>query len=164
LIGLIRTNASSQFADSTSQRFVRSWFNNKTTFVYAVQQANLSTNSAAFVELNTNMRAEWVCWAGEMVELSFTGATYSSTSVVAGINTSLGIDGTTPIEGAYGYRSTYADVNTQHVLARATAAPAEGYHYSTVLGQTDAGTGIWYRYGAAAGSRSTNQAIIYRGI
>lgn len=168
LIGICRTIAAAAFADSASQRFVRSWFNPNCAFSSKSQTAILTTTStvAGFVELSTAMRCEWVNFANEIVDVFFTGSVFSGTSTAIAINTSIGIDGTTAVEGAFALQNTYADVLAHDVAVRTAASLAEGYHYATPLGRLNAGTGTasWDFANAAAGKHSAMQAIIYSGV
>jgi len=145
LIGQIRTNASSQFVDGVSQRFVRSWFNDGGVSVFANFSATRSTSNVypTWAELHAEIRNEVLLWAGEKLFVVCSG-TYQNN--VASTNyTALGIDSATTAETASqascaltagGYYSPFA-LNTNK------SGLSEGYHYATLLGSVASGTGLW---------------------
>lgn len=73
LIGMVKTNASSQFADSYAERWTISWLNREIRTARAALAGNRTTSSTSLVEVTaTNAeRPQFLCWAGEvMVHLS----------------------------------------------------------------------------------------------
>lgn len=151
LIGLIRTNGSSQFVDSVTQRFVRTWFNRKPIRTSNRFSAGRTTSSTSYVELNSEIRNEFLSWSDETVTMMMTGPVYNGSASVYTIS-AFGIDNTTPIQAngtdivGYGY-------NTSTVLPSGgftgvTSGLSEGYHYLTLLGKVSGGTGNWSDSGA----------------
>lgn len=142
LVGMARPITGPAWADSVTQRFVRSWFNRKPEAIRKAFTAVRSVTSTSFTEVNSEIRCEWLQWADEVPTAHIQGATQNSASNVA-TNTAIGWDGT-------------ADANTANSTASSTgiyyncstSAPkeglGEGYHYATVMGSvTSASTGFW---------------------
>lgn len=154
LIGMVRTNSSSQFADSASQRFVLSWFNRRSRAGSAAFTANRTTTSTTYVELNSEIRNNFLIWADEAIQVSVAGAGDNSTANRV-LTTSVGFDGTTA-EDAYNTEQAYANGGQSSVgLTLNKSGLSEGYHYATVLGSTTSpGTATWYG-GSTAGERTT---------
>jgi hypothetical protein len=137
LIGLIRTNASSQFTDSTTQRFVRSWFNASPATMVNAFTTTRWTDSAFLVEINSEIRVEWVNFAGEAIALLYTGMCYQYNGVVSTLYHALSIDGTTGVNGIS--IQSYADAHLWPVPLAVNTKPTEGYHYATKLGACNSG-------------------------
>src|SRR5579885_41659 len=98
LVGMIRTNASSQFVDSTSQRFCLNWY--KRRRIGSVNSvAAVTTSSGSFVELNSSNRAEFLTWSDEELLLQIIGFASNNGN---GNNCGLGISLDTSITGAAG--------------------------------------------------------------
>lgn len=155
LVGMIRTEGSTpgQFVDSATQRFVRSWFNDPGISGLNFFTASRSTTSTSWAEVNSEIRVEFVSWAGEIVQATVAGSQDNNTSNEY-THTAVGFDGTTPEDGnstSNGAGGTQFPIN-----ARAyKTGLAEGYHYATVLGRVSSNTGGWYVVAAEAGRRTT---------
>jgi hypothetical protein len=139
LIGMIRTSASSQFADGATQIFVRSWFNRPAKAGKNTFTANRSTTSSSFVELNTEIRIEFLCWNDENIQVGINGPAFIGSASSDYIMTSVGFDGTTGNDEAAAYsNNTTGITNVGYNFTR--GGLAEGYHYATVLGKNSAGS------------------------
>ena len=156
LIGMIRTNGSSQFADGATQRFVRSWFNDPGIAGTNNLTTGRTTTSTSSVELNSEIRVEFISWTGEIIQAQGSGICSNSLSSAGNeTRTGLGFDGTT-------FEDTVSigvnTVNSYAVcigMALNKTGLAEGYHYMTLLGYVNnAGTGNWNGSGTA-GTRCT---------
>ena len=148
VVGLIRTDASSQFADSATQRFVRSWFNGAGVTGANDFTANRTTASAPFVELNTEIRIEFLVWSGESVMALGTG-TASNSTAGATCSTGIVIDGGTQL-GAVENESNSANDRHAATPQFVSDALAEGYHYASLSGGVSGGgTGTWIGSGGA---------------
>lgn len=166
LIGMVRTGAGGIFVSSLAQNFVRSWFNETTVFGYKAQAADYSTGSGSFVELSSAFRVEWLNFGTEVVQLSYTGEVYGTPTVGTGITISMGMDNAVALEGAYQAYTSYGDSYGQMASVRTVLAPAEGYHYGTLLAKVSApstDTVAFIRVAGSAGNRPTNQVVISRG-
>jgi len=134
LVGMVRTNASSQFVDTVIARFVISWFNRKTiSGVTPTFAANVTTTSTTFVEMATAFRIEFLCWPDEEVRLypqlivtSATAASYAGVDIDAG---------TSPLHVV-----AFVSQTNGSMLSSPTVSTllAEGYHFSTISGRTNA--------------------------
>ena len=127
VIGLIRTNASSQFVDSAQYRFVRSWFNRKVARLRA--DFTSSVSAAPYVqiqEISPQSRVYWVNFAGEMVLLTMTGSVWSNYS--SAFYTALGVDGVFDAN-LMSCISNYADGYARLLSGASNFEPSEGYHY-----------------------------------
>lgn len=136
------------FVSSATQRFVRTWFNDPGIGTVSNYTANRSTASTTYVEVNTEIRNEFLLWSGEVVVAAVAGATFNS----AGSNvarTTVGFDGTTGEPGAIGSSSPSANIVTAVGGSYVKTGLSEGYHYCTLLGKTDTGTQNWGGSGTA---------------
>jgi hypothetical protein len=143
LVGMIRTNASSQFADSLAQRFVVSWANRRSIGTSAAFSTTRTTTSTTNVELNTEIRNEFLTWGDEAVSSCYTGGTFSSTTG-GGATTYTDIT----YDGVTAEMPVYFDPGTANLFY--PVAPhnvknglSEGYHYATVAARVAAGTGSY---------------------
>lgn len=156
LIGKVRTNASGQFADAATQRFVRSWFNRQTAALIFALTSNTTSTSTSFAELTSLARLEFVSFANEIVSARFSGAT-SNSSTTANAS-SVGFNGATAEDGGI-----YSDVSASAVQGFSAQTVktglTEGYNYVTPVVRVDAGTGTW-QGSANAGRRSTITAEV----
>ena len=143
LVGMARPITGPAWVDSATQRFVRSWHNDPGVFGRNRFTAARSTTSTSAVELNTEIRVEFLVWSGEAVHASANGCHQNN-----GTNntyTQIVYDGTTESTPRYGFS----------VARESSAAPSsigisytrrnlsEGYHYATLFGFVSAGTGQW---------------------
>ena len=65
LVGLVRMDASANFVDTPTQRFVRSWFNDDGVTAIASTATTKSVNSRSFIEIDTLAQVEVLTWANE---------------------------------------------------------------------------------------------------
>jgi hypothetical protein len=73
LIGMIRTNASSQFVDTAANRFVISWFNRRAIQLTGINVSIGGITATSYVELNSGARINFVNWAEEAVAAGYAG-------------------------------------------------------------------------------------------
>ncbi|VVQ17253.1 hypothetical protein PS934_04486 [Pseudomonas fluorescens] len=139
LVGMIYTNASSQFVDSATQKFCLNWFNRRGIQAINTFVASRSTTSASFVELSSTERAQFLAWSDEGILIGVTG--YASQNTVGTFGTQGNLDGTTPISNArisppVGQDSACGSIGP--------VSAAEGFHYATIFGFATAGfTATW---------------------
>lgn len=154
VIGLIRTNSSSQFADSATQRFVRSWFNDPGIALLNQFTATRSVGTSTVVEINSEIRVEFVAWSGEIVMI---GWDTTVEAIGGGMVTGAAFDSTTVMES--GTIQFFGDSSTnpkgQGIAPLHKTGLADGYHYATLLGRavTDTQTQVW-RGGSDTGGRT----------
>jgi len=161
LVGMIRTNGSSQFADSLTQRFTVSWFNRRLLGTMNVFTANRAlATSAAWAEINTEVRVEFITWAEEAVVTNLGGGAFLNV-ITDQIYIALAFDGTTPEEGSFVISATLAIISVG--LGQTKNGLAEGYHYATVLSFAQSGTGGGSIHGTATAGKRTGLSIGIRG-
>jgi hypothetical protein len=150
-IGLVRTNGSSQFADTYNNRFVLSYYNRRSIGGRNFFTANRTTTSTTFVEINTEIRVEFLTWDDEAVEVAIAGACNHSAGATSIVT--IGLDGITPEE-----TTTYCNATTVQAAHALTyrVGLSEGYHYATLLGRTASGT-LTIIGGSTLGERTTMQ-------
>ncbi|MGL4728649.1 MAG: DUF2793 domain-containing protein [Bosea sp. (in: a-proteobacteria)] len=135
LVGMARTIAGPAWIDSAKQRFVTSWFNRRNVSFSASFTAVRSTTSISYAEINTEIRCEFLVWAGDAVSASLSGSMYNSIGTASTL-ASLGFNGITPsgyvaMTGSNSQPAAYQVMNN---------ALTEGYNYVTHLGKASGGT------------------------
>lgn len=155
LVGYVRTNASSQFVDSASQRFVRSWFNDEGLSGAAILSATTAASAASFTELPSAQRAELLTWAGETVTVygGYTG--YDAGGGTPVMSMAVGYDGL----GVQGRTGNFVAPGSSQRAASfdAVIAPAEGYHFLQMMIFTSGGTTPTWMLGSTGFSYVTKR-------
>lgn len=155
LVGMVRPIAGPAFADTLAQRFVRSWFNRLKPNMVASFSANRTTTSTAFVELNTEIRTEFLVWADETISYGFSGFGFHSAAndyFIVGITFD---GGTTP--NAYG--ATFGANGAAVPCTTMLSNFAEGYHFASIVGRVATGGTGTIQF-APAGAATLAGAII----
>lgn len=141
LVGMAYVVAGPAFADTTNQRYVRSWFNREERRMRAMFTADRTTSStASFAELNSEIRLNFLIWSDEGVSVAAGGSVLASGTGFA--RSAVGYDGTTndyassAPGGVTGASWPLSCVNEKDGLS-------EGAHYATLLGKVTVGTGTW---------------------
>ncbi|RON52936.1 hypothetical protein BK666_02230 [Pseudomonas frederiksbergensis] len=138
-VGMIYTNASSQFVDTATQKFCLNWFNRRGVQAINTFAANRTTTSASFVELSSTERAQFLAWSDEAILISTTG--YASQNTVGTFGTQGNLDGTTPVSNA---RISPPVGQDSACGSSGPVFAAEGVHYATIFGFATAGfTATW---------------------
>jgi hypothetical protein len=146
LVGMVRTNASSQFA---TPGLVLSWYKRRAIQVPGAQfTAAATTGSTTAVELEVAAEAKFCSWAEEAVQVEFMGSASNSTGTQSH-TTLLVIDGATVAGGgtAIGFAmAVYTSANNQrdNVSCGGLVTVTDGYHFVTVNGYVSANTGTWH--------------------
>ena len=138
---MIETNSSSQFVDSLTQRFVRSWFNRQTVAFNSPALASSPGISASLSEITTAIRCQFLIWSDEVISTN-TNATYFN-------NTSGAI---VTIAIAYDTNADVSVVINGDGSGRVNPVPtssakqglSEGYHYVTLQGSLTSGSASMY--------------------
>ena len=154
LVGMVRPITGPAFADSLSQRFVRSWFNRVKPNMVGSFSANRTTTSTTFAELNSEIRTEFLIWADETLSYAFSGFGFHSANdyLLTGITFD---GGTTP--NAYG--TAFGSVGASIACTTMLSSFTEGYHYASIVGRVGtSGTGT-VQFGAS-GTPTLAGAII----
>ena len=143
LIGMCRTSASSQFSDTPTLRFVISWFNRRRLHLLNTFSASRATTSTTQIELNPEIRCEFLCWADDVPDFSVNASSYPGATANYATYTTLGFDA--------GFERSLI-VNQAETInqplkggsVRVTKPLSEGYHYATLVAYVaPASTGTW---------------------
>lgn len=147
LVGMARTNGSTQYSDNlTISYFNRKIKNNKTNY-----SADRTTTSLTYVEINSEIRNEFLTWPDESVNCAFMGVMDAGATNV-GYYVAIGVDGTTN-DGAFVGNPGGNGVDQGFACHRNTLL-SEGYHYFTGIGKTtNASFGVVARGSGTAGDR-----------
>jgi hypothetical protein len=135
LVGMARTNGSTAWVDSATQRLVRSWFNSPAIELESALAASRSTQSTSYVDINSGeLQCGFLVWAGEIPVSSFSAFLSSNQAVNTNAYAAIGFDGTTPeVELFTPGTATFANVNLNCGSVVAKPGLSEGYHYVTGL-------------------------------
>jgi hypothetical protein len=136
VVGLVRTNASAQFADGASARFTLSWFNRQEKItLYAT--TNLNTTSTATVALCPPVPA--LNWGDAALSAVLVGQW--GTSAAGGYAAiAVGIDGTT-VFGSQTFTYGTTGANGTSVTVGGWSNPSEGAHTYGPIGAATSGSG-----------------------
>lgn len=142
LVGMARPVTGPAWSDTVKQRFVRSWYNEPSIKLFSNFTANRSTASLSRIELNTEIRSEFLVWTGDSVQAVAMGSHFNNAA--SGRNeTNLAFDGTTAEPSGEQTILTGASQTTSFSAQSLKIGLSEGYHYVTLLASVDSGTGTW---------------------
>lgn len=134
LVGMVRPVAGPAFADTSTQRFVRSWFNRKPLGLRSQFAAIRSVAvSASFSEINSEVRQEFLIWADESVSSISAGSMFSNGSTPGYAILAIGLDGIVNIFGRVDAFGSSSQVFPYGAMAEMFNI-SEGYHYLTLAG------------------------------
>lgn len=147
LVGMVRMDASGNFAWSPAQRLVASWFNRQMIAAERVDGTARSVSSSAstLVERGTNAsRAEFLVWGGATAKyLVYAGVSSGASTVSPEL--AVGLDAT-PVVGAFGSNARTigaADVSLElQAMQEAYGTPAEGYHFACQMYANNSATPV----------------------
>ncbi|MFM9932836.1 hypothetical protein [Achromobacter xylosoxidans] len=97
LVGMVYTNASSQFVDSVTQRHCLNWFNRRSLNCYIFSGSSFNFTTSVGAEISTTLRASFLSWPDEATAASITGYASVSTGNIANIQVS--VDGSNSLVG-----------------------------------------------------------------
>lgn len=158
LVGFARVITGPAWQDSSSQKFVLSWFNRQPLNMSAAFTAGRSITSASYAELNSEIRNEFLTWAGEVVSSHLDGQV-SNASNNGSCFTSIAFDGSSQeaMSGGQSYAATAAFPVACSAMSNSLS---EGYHYATVVGSTGGGTTGTWRGSATPGDRCSLKTTV----
>lgn len=142
LVGMARPVTGPAFADSQTQRLVRSWFNDSGVFASQILSSDASTTSLTFTELTTALRSDFLCWANERIRIWAQGNIQNSTAGQR-CATSPRYDGGSTLSTNGAFTSGNAGSVNQGFFVMDEGTASEGYHYSSVFVFVTSGTGTW---------------------
>jgi hypothetical protein len=143
LIGMVRTNASSQFADAAATRQVISWYKRRGIAGSASLTTARSTTSTSYVEVNAEIQVKFLTWAEEAVAAQFTGNASNDTSAQFHV-TKITLDGIVTDVCTEVVAHAGGANHRDNVTCAGQASLTEGYHYMTVGVKVQANTGTWH--------------------
>ena len=136
LLGMIRTIAAGQFADSGAQRFVISWLNRRPKLSRVISRAVFSgaANYAILTEFDASLRPGFLCWADDVPDLRC--YTSGSTSALATWAVALRCDGADIAVPGASVVATSPSGGYALPITLSAHIPglAEGYHYGQLFG------------------------------
>ena len=140
LVGMVFTNASSQFVDTDGSLYVLSWFNRKLKTSRTTFTTGVKTYASNVVgEIDPSIVNNFLTWDGALVQFDNTGAVEVVSSGVSAM-TSVGFDSTTVAEreaavftGMQTSSEGAATIGMSN-FSGVKSGLAEGQHYATLLG------------------------------
>jgi len=136
LVGVVRVITGPAFADTATQRFVRSWFNRLPLIGYGVFTAQRTTVATSTAEINTEIRVEFVCFADDRIAANGDAFVFNSGSNYSYL--AISFDGVTPTRFTPSFGT-----NGSACGPRISTTLTDGYHYATLFGSVAAGTGTF---------------------
>lgn len=142
LVGMVQPTTGPAFTDTSTNRLVRSWFNDAGPAMTASFDVTKTTTSTSLTELDSNFRINSLVWSGELFTVSPFGS--ASVNAVSTAFTAVAFDSTSSPDSAIvssvSSSSNYSN-NFGHTVNK--SGLSEGFHYATVLGGVTSGTGSW---------------------
>lgn len=147
LVGLAGTTAATAWADSTTQRLVCSYFNRVAKTMERAFTADRTTTSTSYVEINSEIRLEFLAWGDEALTFGCYGVVGQSSDTEA-VYTRIEIDSVG--SGAFFTQSGVAPRNGYPgpLNLSGNIAPSRGRHYVTLSGRVSGATGKWWQSSA----------------
>lgn len=143
LVGMARTTSGTAWADDTKNRWVLSYFNRVEKTLENSLTANRTTTSTSFVEINSEIRVNFLSWGEDAVTCQAWGCTAISSSNEAvytaleidavSSSTRFGLTGSGQGSGLPGPASLSGNI-----------LPARGAHFVTLSGRASGGTATWF--------------------
>lgn len=143
LVGMARVSSTGVFADSITQRFVRSWNNRQSIAMYASADPGTKTNTS-YAELNTTLRLEFCCWSTEAWNYQVSGNMQLVTAGVTEITyLAVAVDNTTTAAVAtqiYLQQNGTTYGTATPCATQAVRTTGDGYHFVTPINQVSGNT------------------------
>lgn len=136
LVGMVATNASSQFADTSAFRGVISWFNRRDIALIGATTPGSSTASIGYVELHGPSRIYFLTWADEACDFAVVGQANNNTTAFS-VSAGVGVDGV--FQGIAGGSYTASGGQNSFTAGFQRTVLSEGLHYITPMGTVGAG-------------------------
>lgn len=154
LVGMARPITGPAWADSATQRFVRSWFNRRGIAGQIAATSAPTTTSTSYVEVfGSTFRVEFLAWADEKISIDFVGTGANNTDAQH-LTSILGVDGS-QLLGASRFIQNGANYS-QTMTCAVEITLSDGYHYAQLFGKVTGGTGTW--------SNNANETALFVGI
>lgn len=147
LVGAVYTDASIHFNDSATNRTVLSYYNRSRKHLSNTFTANRSTNSLTFVELNSEIRCNFIMWGDEAVPFNLlysnvTGSTTAGFIYYVAIAFNSTTSPSLPLSTVFDFASS---TNTIPTLSASAAIPASslitgGLNFMTLIAESTSGS------------------------
>jgi hypothetical protein len=151
LVGMTRPTTGPAWTDSATQRFVRSWFNDRGIDFVNRFTADRTVSNTSYTEVNSEIRCEFLAWSGEVVSLNISGMMSNSTNNT--LAASIGIDDANAENCVAGSNANAGTGFYSCATGVALSSLSEGYHYATLIGKSGSGTLTFQ--GGTAGNGAT---------
>lgn len=143
LVGMIRTDASAQFADGPAARLVASWFNRKSVAASITTTGAINFTSTSNAEISTSVRLLFLTWASEAVDIKAAGQYTNSTAtqsvaVQSYVDASAYGNTSASYIPANGVGMSFASMNS---MTPSGAYLSEGFHTASIYGAVTGNTG-----------------------
>lgn len=161
LVGMVRPITGPAFQDTTNQRFVVSWFNQRPIALGAVLATTTGNNGTpgAYSLLTATLNLEYLLWLGNIPQGNFQGHLFNSVANAVS-STSIFLDGAA--NESYSASGAYTVNAVQPVSCQITPTngPAEGYHIHQIYAKQDVNSTANYLGSGSPSSRCVHSAII----
>lgn len=154
LVGMARPETGPVFTDTLAKRFVRSWYNDPGVALQNNFTANRATSSPHTdpQEVNSEIRCQFLLWAGERVKATTMGA-YVNGNTSGAQTTAIGFNTTSSPENG-----VIASVAASEVIPFSCTSVkeglSEGLNFATLMGWVSSSGGATF-YGDVNGRRTT---------
>lgn len=140
LVGMVYSNASSQFVPSASgnRLLCRSWFERIRRFDN-VTTGSYTTTSTSLAEISSSMRINFLCWADEAVQV-FTNGLISNSTASATTSVTGYMDGAS-VTPAQAFNSPISNAGAPYNVASIQTYTEGVLHFYTLYGSVSSGTG-----------------------
>lgn len=147
LVGLLATNASSQFSDADGNRLLLSWFNRSWKRSQTTFSTNRTTTSSSFTEINSEIRNNFLCWSTDDVRVHLNGSAANSTTNP--VSSAISFDGSAVETVTSTNQTSTSDAPSNIALnfeKEAGVLSETAQHYATVEGAVSgsSSTGTWF--------------------
>ena len=135
LVGAAYTTAAPAWADTDGTLYVLSYFNRKKKKSVTRFTADRSTSSATYVELNSEIRNQYINWSDEIVEIQLNTVMNNA----AGVNNYIGLatDNATQEVTSRFFIGTGNDFNNMSLTNTKTGLTENALHYATMVAKSD---------------------------
>lgn len=137
LVGMVSTNASTQFVDTALSRTCINWFNRRKIIGDNATQPGYTFSNTTLAEINTALRITFLCWADDVPVVSASGTVSMLAQGTASIATAVDAVGTqyTPSQNtsmAAGFSSGFS--------GHGALGLTEGRHFTLSIGAVNTST------------------------
>jgi hypothetical protein len=138
LVGMVFTNASTQFVDSGASRTCLNWFNRRKIIGSVAATPGYTFTNGSLAEINTALRVTFLCWADDIPVISSTGTVSLSSQGTVAVATGVDSVGTlyTPTQNI----SLTATYSGPFSVTGGIGSLSEGRHFTLCATSTNVST------------------------